>query len=379
MYCDYPYNTLHYSHEFLLWASRRPEGAFQMDWNLSNLRPVDPTSILLPAGANMGVAVSMEPESKEVLIIQAIRGAKASIWTEMYTFTDNTVALELARAGGAHIDVQVLYEPRLPQVALQQLSPDKQQFPPWATPNKAVLPNQQPVNTRHAKFMIIDGGISGQEQAYIMTANFTQQALGGGSSTAQRINREYVVCDTNPQDIGALRTIFQQDKQGQLLPPINAPNLIVSSINAHSLLWKLLTSAKQQIWIQTEELNDPDSGGPLAQSWSIEGALIAAAQRGVAVEMMLPPQNTGDWITPDSSAALTRLKGVPNLQIKTGSQYYMHAKLIVVDQTLAFVGSQNLGRAALNYNREVGLLISSGSEVQKLCATFAADWAQASH
>ena len=341
-----------------------------MDWDLKPYQPLDAASIVLPAGANTGVTVSSEPESKEVIIVQAIQQSKVSVWAEMYTFTDNSVATEMANAANRHVDVQVLYEPHMSQQALQNLTPDKQHFPPWAQPNKAVLPNQQPVNTRHAKFMIIDGN-----QAYSMTANFTQQALGGDLQT-RVANREYVLYDTNSQDVQALIHIFQQDKQGQPLLPPNAPNLIVSSINAHSLLWKLLSSATQTIYIQTEEIDDPVAGGALAQSWSIEGALTGAASRGVKVEVMMPLKGLGGPNPIDNTAVIQRLNGIPNLQIKTGSQYYMHAKLIIIDQLLAFVGSQNLGRASLDFNREVGILISSASEVQKLCQTFVTDWSQ---
>ena len=349
-----------------------------MDWDLSAFHPLDAASIVLPTGANTDVTVSMEPESKEVIIVQAIQEAKSSIWAEMYTFTDANVAGTLDKAAQAHIDVRVLYEPRLSQTALQNLSPDRQQFPAWAHPNQAVLPNQQPVNTRHAKFMVIDGDIVGQAKAYIMTANFTEQALGGGPFSTT-INREYVVCDTNPHDIAALMAIFQADAQGQPLPDLGVSNVIVSTVNAHSVFFKMLSSATQSIWVQTEELGDPPSGSALAQSWSVEAALANAAKNGVQVQLMLPPQNTGSAFIPNSSAALARLRGTPNLQIKTGSQYYMHAKLLIIDQHIAFVGSENLARASLNYNREVGLLITSPTEVQKLCATFSSDWSGALH
>jgi cardiolipin synthase len=349
-----------------------------MDWNLSAFQPLNAASVVLPAGANTGVTVATEPESKETIIIQAIQEAKSSIWAEMYTFTDANVAAALNAAAQANIDVRVLYESRLSQTALQNLSPDRQQFPAWAHANQAVLPNKQPVNTCHAKFMVIDGNVAGQAKAYVMTANFTEQALGGDSFSTM-VNREYVVCDTNTQDIAALMTIFQADAQGQPLPALGVSNLIVSTVNAHSVFFKLLSSATHTIWAQTEEIGDPASGGALAQSWSIEAALTTAAKAGVQVQLMLPPQNTGSSFIPDSSAAVSRLSGIPNLQIKTGSQYYMHAKLLIVDQGIAFVGSENLARASLNYNREVGLLITSPSEVQKLCATFSSDWSGAPH
>jgi phosphatidylserine/phosphatidylglycerophosphate/cardiolipin synthase-like enzyme len=220
--------------------------------------------------------------------------------------------------------------------------------------------------------MIIDGRI-----AYIMTANFTKAALGGTSAS---INREYIICDTNAQDIQTLQAIFVADQQGKPLPTQIAPNLVVTDVNAHALLRALLDSAQQSIYIQVESLADPNTGGRWAQSHSIEGALLNAVQapRSVRdIKIMLPPlpgANT-TMLTVDNNVSITNLQaGAPFITITTGAQYYMHAKLILIDQRLAFVGSQNLTRESLNNNREVGIIIKNADIVKTLSTTFLQDW-----
>ena len=122
-------------------------------------------------------------------------------------------------------------------------------------------------------------------------------------------------------------------------------------------------------------LNDPNTGSLTAQALSIEGALANAAQLGVKdIRVMLPPQGTTDWTIPNSCPAINNLKATPTVQIKTSANPYVHAKLIVVDQRLAYVGSHNLDRASLSYNREVGIIIVREDAVQALCATFESDW-----
>ena len=80
-------------------------------------------------------------------------------------------------------------------------------------------------------------------------------------------------------------------------------------------------------------------------------------------------------LTVDNTAAINNLQSnVPSIAITTQGQYYMHAKLIIVDQRLAFVGSQNFTRESLNYNREVGILIKNANVVKTLTTTFMADW-----
>jgi phosphatidylserine/phosphatidylglycerophosphate/cardiolipin synthase-like enzyme len=324
-------------------------------------------------GANATVTIAVEPESGVNVILNAIKGAQKSIWVEMYDFSDSDVAGALAGAANAGLDVQLLYEPNNNLDVLLPFSSNGQQPPGWAQPNRAIKTNGNPVSYHHGKFMLIDGST-----AYIMTTNFTAQALGGNGQVA---NREYIICDTDPQDAQVLAAIFQADKQGTALPPLPSPtNLIVTDLNAHATLRALLDSAQQSIYIQVEEIKDPSQGSSRAQLLSIEGALLSAAQRIPDVRMMIPPLPGTQTILPtvDNQAAYATLtRAASPVQINTHAQYYMHAKIILVDQRLAYVGSQNLSRESLNYNREVGILISDANVVQTLYTTFMSDWAGA--
>ena len=330
-----------------------------------------PSPIVLPTGANGNITLFLEPESKEDVILNAIQMAQQSIWIEMYEFTDVNVANKLLakKAANPNFDLRLLYEPKhFPSV----LSPDGQQLPDWVQQNQAVKADGNAVGFHHAKFMLIDGNA-----AYIMTTNFTEAALGGSSVYA---NREYIILDTNPQDVQILQTIFAADQQGKPLPPLPASNLVVTDVNAHAVLRALLDSAQQSIYIQVESLADPNTGGQSARKYSIEGALQNAVQRNVQdIKIMLPPlpgANTA-MLTVDNTAAIHDLSVTPTISITTNAQYYMHAKLILVDSQLAFVGSQNLTRESLNYNRETGILISSPDVVKALATTFNYDWMSA--
>ncbi len=330
----------------------------------------NPPAIVLPTGADANVTLFVEPESKEDVILNAIGTAQQSLWIEMYEFTDVNVANKLLtmKATNPNLDLRLLYEPRyFPAV----LSPDGQTLPSWVQPNQAVKADGNPVSYHHAKFMLVDGS-----SAYIMTTNFTEAALGGADGSA---NREYIICDTNTQDMQILQAIFVADQQGNPLPSQTPSNLVVTDINAHAMLRALLDSAQQSIYIQVESLADPNTGSRLAQSYSIEGGLLNAVQppRGVQdIKIMLPPlpgANT-TMLTVDNSAAIKDLSVAPSIAITTNAQYYMHAKLILIDQRLAFVGSQNLTRESLSYNREVGIIISNVDIIKALYTTFMYDW-----
>ena len=52
----------------------------------------------------------------------------------------------------------------------------------------------------------------------------------------------------------------------------------------------------------------------------------------------------------------------------------MHAKIIVVDGVKAFVGSENISTQSLDQNRELGIIVSDTTILNKLQSTFQTDW-----
>ena len=57
----------------------------------------------------------------------------------------------------------------------------------------------------------------------------------------------------------------------------------------------------------------------------------------------------------------------------------VHAKLIVVDNRHALVGSMNIDRSAFDLRRELGLILSHPETVHGLERAFERDWADSHH
>lgn len=327
----------------------------------------------LPAGAASHIAlVGIEPESGLTLIQEIIESATTSLWIEMYLFDNDFIAQMLLKQKAIHhgLDLRLLYhQPDLPP----SLDPTgRRHFPAWATQNKAVRTDGQPVAVPHAKFLLVDADVPGKARAYIMTANFTAQALGG--NRAGNANREYIVCDTNPDDIAQLKAIFLADAAGHALPalPVSS-NLVISDINALSFIPLVLRTARQSLAIQVEYLNDPPGDGAL----NLKKILLYAAKNGVSVQIMLPPLSpAAPGVSSADNNETYRILS-PLVAVNVTPRYFIHAKMIIADQRLAFVGSQNLSHQSLHFSREVGILISNTSVVTRLLATFHADWKDA--
>jgi phosphatidylserine/phosphatidylglycerophosphate/cardiolipin synthase-like enzyme len=63
------------------------------------------------------------------------------------------------------------------------------------------------------------------------------------------------------------------------------------------------------------------------------------------------------------------------VQLVTYGALYVHAKSIVADGKYAYVGSENFSGASLGYNRELGVLTDTASEVSKVETTTSSDFA----
>lgn len=306
------------------------------------------SNCIVGTGSN-GLGLIVEPDAGPSPLVDAIRGAKKSVWVEMYLLTNKSVLNALEEDANNGIDVRVMLE-RHPYGG-GSISPQQTLDKLKAAGAKAQFTNPTFALT-HEKGMIIDNST-----AYIMTSNFTNAALGGSSSTK---NREYDIVDTNAQDVQAVAAIFQADWD-RTTASFHDANLVVSPVNARNDFDSLIGSAKQTLLVTGEEMNDN----------GIEQDLIKAAQHGVKVEVILPAGSSGG--SNGNGIATIKQGGVT---VREDSRLYMHAKIFIIDGSRAFVGSENISTQSLDQNRELGIILSDSSVLNKLQQTFQNDWQQ---
>jgi phosphatidylserine/phosphatidylglycerophosphate/cardiolipin synthase-like enzyme len=292
----------------------------------------------------------VEPDDGVRPITDAIRAAQRSIWVEVYLFTDTPVIDALEDAANRGLDVRVMLEPHPVEsspVSVQETL-DK-----LKAAGIKVSQTNPAFQLTHAKFMLIDGSA-----LFLMTANLSKAALGG--SKAGTTNREYILEDSEVQDIQEAQNIFSAD-WNRTTPTLSDANLIVSPINARVKLLALINSARSSLLIENEEMQDQQ----------IEDALAQAARRGVGIQVVLPAA-TGRQ---DSNAAGVALLRQAGISVRYDTKLYMHAKLMIVDGARAYVGSENFSTASLDLNREVGLIVAAPEIIQNLETTFISDYA----
>jgi phosphatidylserine/phosphatidylglycerophosphate/cardiolipin synthase-like enzyme len=121
----------------------------------------------------------------------------------------------------------------------------------------------------------------------------------------------------------------------------------------------LISSAARSVVVENEEMD----------STSIENALESDAERGVDVTVVMTADS--EW---DSAFSQLESDGVHVvLYPDTASALYIHAKVIDVDNTKTFIGSENFSTASLDYNRELGLITSAAGVLGPLNSTLSSD------
>lgn len=299
-----------------------------------------------------GIRVFVEPDAGEAPVLHAIEGANSSVWVEVYILTDRDVIHALEDAAGRGVDVRVLLETRPFGGGAISATQTLQELEAAGVNAK---PADPAFHYTHEKAIVVDGAT-----AYILTANLSRAGLGGGSGGAGA-NRDYGVIDTNHGDVAQVAAIFSA-VWNRTTYTAGVSRLVVSPVNARATLSSLIASAKTSLSIEDEEMYDQQS----------ENELLAAARRGVTVQIVLPPPGTSDSYGPDVQRLTQGGVHVRYLHVP-----YMHAKLILADGALAFTGSENFSSTSLDENRELGIVLADPTAVAALTATFSHDWALA--
>ncbi len=104
----------------------------------------------------------------------------------------------------------------------------------------------------------------------------------------------------------------------------------------------------------------------------IADRIIAAHQRGIAVRILLDPDEAGNNNTrPRFMSAGIPTRNVPPLYT------YAHAKYLVIDGTAAIIMSMNFNADAMDLERNYGFVDKDPEDVADVAAIFAMDWAAA--
>ncbi|MEA3334381.1 MAG: phospholipase D-like domain-containing protein [Chloroflexota bacterium] len=295
--------------------------------------------------AQSRVSVSALPDEGMDPFLEAIDGARDNIRLKVYLITEDRVIDALRRAASRGVDTRVMIEPE------PQGGGDSNRAAKNELESAGVYVKDAPSTFRmsHEKSLVLDGS-----RAWIMTHNLTHSSFSK--------NREYQVVVDDPTLVDEVSRVFDADWDRKRVDLDQSP-LVWSPDNSRQRLRALIEGAEKSLDLEQTSVLDND-----VVAW-----LIAAAERGVRVRLITPAvTDPDDWEYED----LSRLAG-NGVAVRFLDDPYVHAKTMVADGAVAFVGSQNLSDSSLDQNRELGIMFDDAAAVNRLASYFGQDWNRA--
>ena len=292
-------------------------------------------------GESNNITLFIEPDSGRKPILDAINSAKYEILVEVYLLSDKEIINSLIAARSRGVAVNVILEEHPfgggglnPKTKTELLA--KGIAVKWSNPEFALT---------HEKALIIDNS-----SVFILSQNLAESSFSK--------NREFDLLDKNQADVDEVRKIFLADWQRSSYAAGGDLAILESPDNSRSVLTSLINSAKSEIEIEVEVIDDRE----------VEDALAAKAKI-IPVKLILPKLSQID----SNKEAMNELTK-ENVKVKTLGSPYVHGKTILIDDTKAYLGSVNLTSASMDDNRELGIVVSDSVVVKELDTTFTKDW-----
>src|SRR5205823_9047088 len=131
----------------------------------------------------------------------------------------------------------------------------------------------------------------------------------------------------------------------------------------HAFFLAALSTARRRVLIETPYLI-PDE--------PLEAALRIAELRGVAVEVIVPKRGDS-WIVTAASHTYCESLGKAGIRMFEYGPPMLHAKTMVIDDTVAIIGTANLDNRSFRLNFEIAAAFYDKKIIDRMVARFDED------
>jgi cardiolipin synthase len=294
----------------------------------------------------------VEPDEGVAPVRELIDSAQTSLLIKQFTFTepsliqaviarrsagvDVRVMLNAARSGGDRANDETYAQFEAADIAVQ-----------WASPNFYVT---------HEKSVVVD-----DEVALVATFNMCDKYFTR--------TRDYGVIIDDPVHVAQIVEVFNADWDHADWTPTRYDGLLWSNSNSRLHMARFIDTAKHRLAIQHPKYVDA----------VILDHIAAAAGRGVNVHVLCGGRHgISDVDVLDTFASLRTLRRF-GVKVRKQKNLRVHAKLLIVDDVHALVGSMNIDRSAFDLRRELGIAILQQDVVAQLKSVFDEDWSLSHH
>jgi phosphatidylserine/phosphatidylglycerophosphate/cardiolipin synthase-like enzyme len=287
------------------------------------------------------------PDETTDALLSAIDSARQRLWITIYQVTDRRFVEALKRAAQRGVDVRLILEDR-PQSGAEGNDLVAGEL---REAGVQVQPGNPVFRYTHQKSVLVDGS-----SLWVLTGNFTVSA-----ATA---NREYQALTSDSAAVAEAERAFTAD-WSLTDAGLAEGRLIWSPDNARPRTVALIDGARTSLLIEQQSLSDRQ----------FVSALQNAARRGVDVRFVTTPSYPLADDPEEPAREALRQAGVG---VRYLASPYVHAKVMVVDGAVGYLGSANWTATAMDLNRELALETRTAAAVDELARSIDADWRAAS-
>lgn len=294
----------------------------------------------------------VEPDDGLQPVREFINTAETSLLIKQFTFTEPSLIEAVIARKMAGVDVRVMLNAqrsggdRANDETYQQLQ-NAGIAVQWASSKFYVT---------HEKSIVVD-----EKAALVATFN-----LCGKYFT---LTRDYGVITYDPCHVAQIVEVFNADWSHLDWDCGAYEGLLWSNSNSRYHMAQLIDMAEHRLDVQHPKFVDA----------VILERLTAAAHRGVKVHVLCGGRHgISEWDILDTFASLRTLRRF-GARVHKQKNLRVHAKLIVVDDVHALVGSMNIDRSAFDLRRELGITTDDPALVGRLKQVFDSDWESSHH
>jgi phosphatidylserine/phosphatidylglycerophosphate/cardiolipin synthase-like enzyme len=299
-----------------------------------------------------GPRLIVQPDDGLDPVREFISSAQASLLIKQFTFTSEDLIEAVIGRRNAGVDVRVMLNAarsggdRANDETFERFSSagiDVQ----WTNPKFYVT---------HEKSIVVDG-----TAALVATFNLCEKYFTR--------TRDYGVITQDPEHVAQIAEVFDADWNHVDWVPSGRHGLSWSNSNSRLDMAHFIDSATHRLDVQHPKYVDA----------VILDRIVEAAHRGVRVHVLCGGRHgISDWDVLDTFASLRTLRRF-GVKVHKQKNLRVHAKLLVVDDERAFVGSMNIDRSAFDLRRELGITITDPAVVARLKTVFDEDWDLSHH
>jgi cardiolipin synthase len=292
-------------------------------------------------------ALIVEPDDGLEPVREFIATAQNSLFIKQFTFTEPSFIQAVIDRKNAGVDIRVMLNPkrsggdRANDETYEQLVAAGINVQ-WSSPKFAVT---------HEKSIVVD-----RSAALVATFNLCYKYF---SQT-----RDYGVITRDPVHVAQIVEVFDADWDQRDWTPTAYEGLLWSNSNSRLHMAHFIDFATHRLDIQHPKYVDA----------VILDHIAAAVDRGVKVHVLCGGKHgISEWDILDTFASLRTLRRF-GVKVHKQKNLRLHAKLLIIDNEQALVGSMNIDRSAFDLRRELGITITDPPVVARLKAVFDSDW-----